>query len=56
MTIYKIPMSEVRKDFESWLLITHGIKPVRTRKGYIDNTIRIAWRAWQESKVKYTLS
>jgi hypothetical protein len=48
MSIYKSPVSDQRVAFEAWYSASHSSAClVRTDKGYIDNTTRVAWRAWQ---------
>jgi len=46
--IYKAPHSDSRTLFEAWFTTSHtSACVVRTRKGYISETTRVAWRAWQ---------
>jgi hypothetical protein len=48
MSLYKQPVSEERLAFEAWYSASHtSANLLRTSKGYIDNTTRVAWRAWQ---------
>lgn len=48
MSIYKQPVSDQRIAFEAWYSDSHtAANLVRTRKGYISETTRVAWRAWQ---------
>lgn len=48
MSTFKPPVSVERKAFEQWYMRSHtGAHTGRTAKGYIDNTTRVAWRAWQ---------
>lgn len=48
MSIHKKPVSVERMAFEAWYSGSHtSATLVRTQKGYIDNTTRVAWRAWQ---------
>lgn len=48
MSIYKKPLSPERKAFEAWLTASHtGASTTRIGKGYISETTRVAWRAWQ---------
>jgi hypothetical protein len=48
MSIYKKPVSVERMAFEAWYSCSHtSCCLVRTRNGYVDNTTRVAWRAWQ---------
>jgi len=51
MSMRKPPVSEQRIAFESWFKSSHtSANLVRTDKGYIDNTTRVAWRAWQAAR------
>ncbi len=48
MNIYKPPVSDERIAFEAWYSASHtSVCLVRTGKGYINETTRVAWRAWQ---------
>jgi hypothetical protein len=48
MSISKQPVSDERIAFEAWYSASHtSACLVRTGKGYIDTTTRVAWRAWQ---------
>lgn len=52
MSLYKQPVSDQRIAFEAWYSASHtGVILARTQKGYIDNTTRVAWRAWQAAPV-----
>lgn len=40
--------SPAREAFEAWYRSSHTLANLsRAKKGYIDNTTRVAWRAWQ---------
>jgi hypothetical protein len=46
MSISKQPVSDERIAFEAWYSGSHtSACLVRTSKGYINNTTRVAWRA-----------
>ena len=48
MSLYKQPVSDQRIAFEAWYSASNtSVCLIRTQKGYIDNTARVAWRAWQ---------
>ena len=48
MSLYKQPVSDQRIAFEAWYSASHtSACLVRTGKGYINETTRVAWRAWQ---------
>lgn len=48
MSIFKQPVSDQRIAFEAWYSASHtSVCLVRMRKGYINETTRVAWRAWQ---------
>lgn len=48
MSLYKQPVSDERIAFEAWYSGSHtSANLVRTGKGYISETTRVAWRAWQ---------
>jgi hypothetical protein len=48
MSMHKPPASEQRIAFETWYKANDtSANLVRTGKGYIDNTTRVAWRVWQ---------
>ena len=48
MSNHKPPVSDERIAFEAWYSASHtSAYLVRTRKGYISETTRVAWRAWQ---------
>lgn len=48
MSIYKQPVSDERIAFEAWYSASHtSACLVRTGKGYISETTRVAWRAWR---------
>lgn len=48
------PVSELRAAFETWYTSTHtGPALKRTAKGYTDNVVRVAWRAWQQAARLY---
>lgn len=48
MSLYKQPISDQRIAFEAWYSASHtSACLIRTQKGYVDNTTRVAWRAWQ---------
>lgn len=52
MSLYKQPVSDQRIAFEAWYSNSHtSVILARTSKGYIDNTTRVAWRAWQAAVV-----
>lgn len=52
MSLYKQPVSDQRIAFEAWYSGSHtSANLVRTAKGYVDNTARVAWRAWQAALV-----
>ncbi len=51
MSMYKPPVSPQRIAFEAWYRDNDsGANLVRTGKGYIDSTTRVAWRAWQAAQ------
>lgn len=48
MSISKQPVSDQRIAFEAWYSASHTSAILaRTSKGYISETTRVAWRAWQ---------
>ena len=48
MSLYKQPVSDERIAFEAWYSASHtSVCLIRMRKGYISETTRVAWRAWQ---------
>jgi hypothetical protein len=48
MSIYKPPVSDERIAFEAWYSASHtSASLARSSKGYIRETTRVAWRAWQ---------
>ena len=50
---FKPPISPQRKAFEAWFVASNTSACLRRgRKGYIDNTTRVAWRAWQHQGEK----
>jgi hypothetical protein len=51
MSISKQPISDERIAFEAWYSASHTFASlVRTRKGYISETTRVAWRVWQAAQ------
>ena len=53
MSTRKPPVSEQRIAFEAWFKANNTtVSLVRTGHGYIDNTTRVAWRAWQAASAQ----
>jgi hypothetical protein len=51
MATRKAPVSEQRIAFETWYKANNtSANLIRTGKGYVDNTARVAWRAWQAAQ------
>jgi hypothetical protein len=51
MNIDKPPVSDERIAFEAWYSASQtSACLVRTGKGYINETTRVAWRAWQAAQ------
>jgi hypothetical protein len=51
MSIYKPPVSDERIAFEAWYSASHTSASLdRSSKGYIRETTRVAWRAWQAAR------